>query len=69
MTDRCPVCGQPLDVDTFEIMSAESAVPVDTITIRRCCEPSPTAAQMARQADDEWLARQRRLVEMDDAAH
>lgn len=57
--DRCSDCGKDPRYIEIRAFGRPDAVH----RIRHCCTPPPMAAQLARQADDNWLDRQRRLAE------
>lgn len=56
--ETCPRCGT--EGKYVEVNAFGDVRPYRRIW--QCCAPAPTAAQMAKQADDAWLAAQRRLV-------
>lgn len=58
--DRCPRCG--VDQDFVEVYAFGR--PVRRIPVTACCVPPPTADQMRRRAEDDWLRRQRELAEV-----
>ncbi len=60
--ERCLCCGSEPD-SLVELSVFSHAAPIRRLPVYRCCAPPPSPTPMLRQAEDEWLRRQRELAE------
>ncbi len=57
--ERCPVCGgEPAEVYDLRSFGGWSR----RLSVFTCCVPPPSPAQLRREAEDDWLRRQRELA-------